>query len=74
MIVAYPGFDLLLSNGNLKKEVKDLWSKLPTFKRLMDGVPTLHIPLQKEAITKALSNSNFSLSTKCKPSIYRYDE
>lgn len=74
VIVAYPGFNLLLKNGSLKKEVKDLWDKLPAFKRLMGGVPTLHVPLQKDAITKALSNSNFSFSTKCEPSIYRYEE
>lgn len=74
VIVAYPGFDSLLTSGSLKKEVKDLWAKLPTFKKLMGGVPTLHVPLQKAAIKKALTNSSFVVSTKCEANIYRYDE
>ncbi|MEB0009847.1 hypothetical protein QN412_09845 [Pseudomonas sp. RTB3] len=74
VIVAYPGFDSLLADGSLKKEVKNLWAKLPTFKSLMGSVPTLHVPLQKELIKKALTSSNFVVATKCEPNIYRYDE
>lgn len=74
VIVVYPGFDSLLTSGSLKKEVKELWGKLPTFKKLMGSVPTLHVPLQKDAIQKALNNSNFCISKKCEPKIYRYTE
>ena len=49
VIVAYPRSDSLLERGCLKK-LKNLWVRLSTFKRFMGGVPTLHVPLQKNLI------------------------
>ncbi|MFC0180117.1 TIR domain-containing protein [Thorsellia kenyensis] len=75
VIVIYPEFDSkegLLSNGSLKKCVKDLWDKLPIFRDSMNKVPTLHIPFKKEIIENALNNSNFMLSTKTSPNFYWY--
>lgn len=74
VIVAYPDFDLLLKDGVLAKEVKALWERLPTFKKLMGNVPTLHVPLKKEQIEKALIHPGFAVATKCAPSVYRYSE
>lgn len=74
VIVVYPEFQSLLTNRKLKLQIKNLWEKLPTFKNLMSEVPTLHIPLQKEAVKKALNNKDFIVSSKCTPGIYRYNE
>lgn len=66
VIVIYPEYstkDALLSNGALKQEVKDLWSKLPIFRDSMGSVPTLHVPLTKDLITQSLSNKNFELGS-----------
>lgn len=78
VIVVYPDYsqesDLLDNNGNLKQEVKDLWENLPKFRDLMSNVPTLHIPMNKEIIDKALSNINYTIQNKhnCKNECYVY--
>lgn len=75
VVVVYPDFKTnasLLLNGALSEGVKELWSRLPAFKRLMPNFPTLHIPLNQEAIVSALTNSDFSLISKTTPDIYRY--
>lgn len=75
VIVVCPNFKTkatLLLNGALSEDVKELWSRLPTFKSIMPNVPTLHILLNQETIVSALTNSDFSLVSKAKPDIYRY--
>jgi hypothetical protein len=66
IIVVYPDYgteESLHKDGVLKKEIKDLWDKLPIFRDSMSKVPTLHIPNKKEIIKKSLLNSNFMLGT-----------
>lgn len=57
IIVIYPDYhnngDILDGNGNLKIEIERLWNNLPSFKNNMDKIPTLHIPMNKDIITKA---------------------
>ena len=76
VIVIYPEYktikSLCDSNGKLNKSVKLLWDNLPIFRDSMLTVPTLHIPLDKELITKALNNKNFAVQNKCTSGIYRY--
>jgi len=75
IIVVYPEYDTkesLLTNGNLKQSVKNLWDKLPIFRDLMSSVPTLHIPFKKDIIEMSLNNKDFMLATKTTPDIYRY--
>lgn len=74
-IVIYPDYKTrneLLSNGNLKQSVKDLWSIVPAFRGHMNNVPTLHIPLHKETVASALSNAGFMFNSKIAADIYRY--
>ncbi|MFC0323682.1 TIR domain-containing protein [Gallibacterium melopsittaci] len=70
VIVIYPDYkeknDLLSGNGNLRQEIKDLWNKLPSFDKLMHNVPTLHIPMNKKIIYKALSITDFTIQFKNK--------
>lgn len=75
VIVIYPEYtakESLLVNGSLKKAVKDLWGKVPIFASSIGNVPTLHVPMKKDLIRAALKDQNFMLSTKTKPTVYRY--
>lgn len=76
VIVIYPEYDSkesLLTNGNLKTSVKNLWNKLPIFRDSMGKVPTLHVPLKQSLIKSALNNTDFMLATKVDPGIFRYN-
>ena len=76
VIVIYPEYDSkesLLTNGNLKTSVKNLWDKLPIFRDSMGEVPTLHVPLKQNLIKSALNDTDFMLATKVDPGIFRYN-
>ena len=75
VIVIYPEYNTagsLLTNGNLKSAVKDLWNKLPVFRDSMSSVPTLHVPLDKDLITRALNDTGFTVNGKVDSGVYRY--
>lgn len=71
VIVVYPDFCPILSDGNLDRRAIGLWDKLPTFKRLMDRVPTIHIPMKKESVAAALNAPDFMVGSKCIAGRYR---
>lgn len=71
VIVVYPDFDPILSNGNFNPRVFALWDALPAFKRLMDDVPTVHVPMRKGSIARALESSNYQVQTKAASGRYR---
>lgn len=75
VIVIYPDFkektDIGGSNG-IKKQVKDLWEKLPVFKDNMYKVATLHVPYKKELIQSALGDDDFKVQTMAKAESYYY--
>ena len=56
----------IVSNGQLSNRVNLLWDKLPILKEAMTKVPTLHIPMKKEYIETALSNSELTVQNKGK--------
>ena len=69
IIVVYPEFseksDIInCEKKTFKKQVKELWDKLPVLRDSMDEVPTLHIPNKKSEIEKALKNEGFMVGTK----------
>lgn len=77
VIVVYPEFseksDIInCTSKTIKKQIIDLWDKLPVFRDSMKSVPTLHIPFKKEIIKSALNNTDFMVNTKCKADIYFY--
>ena len=75
VIVVYPEYstkDGLLLNGSLKPAIKGLWRRLPIFENLMNTVPTLHVPLNKETIKAALQSNEFVIGSKKAPGIYKY--
>lgn len=71
VIVVYPDFDPISYDGSFNYRVTGLWDKLPVFKRLMDKVPTLHIPMKKESLTQALNSPSYMVSSKCSPGCYK---
>lgn len=66
VIVIYPDFkeksDICCSTG-IRKQVKDLWDKLPVFRNSMNEVATLHVPYKKSLITSALKDDDFKVQT-----------
>jgi hypothetical protein len=69
VIVIYPEYseksDIInCESKTIKKKIKDLWDNLPIFRDSMDNVPTLHIPLNKTLIEKALKDSDLMVATK----------
>ena len=77
VIVIYPEYseksDIInCESKSFKKQITDLWDKLPIFKNSMNKVPTLHIPMKKSEIEKALKNKGFMVNTKKKAGTYFY--
>lgn len=80
IIVIYPEFseksDIVTENGTengtIRKQVKDLWEKLPIFKSSKSEVPVIHVPMKKDLIKKALEDKDFQVTTKCSPNDYFY--
>jgi hypothetical protein len=75
VIVIYPEYstkESLLVNGSLKQAVKNLWGNLPIFRDSMGKVPTLHVPIDKDLIKRALQNSDFMVGSKGSPDFYWY--
>jgi hypothetical protein len=78
VIVVYPEFEeksdiILCQSNSIRKQISDLWDKLPVFRDSKYKVPTMHIPNKKSLITSALKDSDFMIDTKCSPSNYFYN-
>lgn len=75
VIVIYPDFkeksDIAGKYG-IKKQVKDLWDKLPKFRDSISEVATLHVPYKKELITSALKDPDFKVQSMVDPKQYYY--
>lgn len=76
VIVVYPDFseksDVIDTDGQFKRQVINLWDKLPIFRNNMNKVATLHIPLKKDLIKKALYDESFEVGTMTKIAKYYY--
>lgn len=75
IIVIYPDFkeksDISCSTG-IKKQVKDLWDKLPMFRDNMDKVATIHVPYKKTLIMNALKDPDFKIQSMAEAKSYYY--
>ena len=75
VIVIYPDFndksDIWCLTG-MRKQVENLWDKLPKFRDNMDKVATLHVPYKKALITSALKDPDFKVQTMTDAGQYHY--
>lgn len=75
VIIIYPDFkeksDICCSTG-IRKQVMNLWDKIPKFRDDMDKVATLHVPYKKNLIVSALEDSGFKVQTMTNPGQYYY--
>lgn len=75
VIVVYPDYrekSQIANKDGIKEDVKKLWDLLPTFRDNMGKVPTIHIPLKKELIVKALTDDDLKVQTKTANSCWYY--
>lgn len=71
VIVVYPGINPITFGGGLSDKAIRRWGRVPSFEGNMHQIPTLHIPMDKEALRQALSNPNYMVQTKINPGKYR---
>ena len=75
VIVIYPDFkeksDICCTTG-IRKQVKDLWDKLPMFRDSMSKVATLHVPYKKSLIVSDLNDDHFKDQTMADATAYYY--
>ena len=67
VIVVYPEFTdkaEIAESGKIKQHIRRLWDNLPRFRDQMDDVPTIHVPLDKSLISKALRDSDLTVQHK----------
>ena len=77
VIVVYPDFskesDIIdCDSKTIRKQIKDLWDKLPKFRDSMTDVPTLHLPKSQSLIKKALQDDDFKVQTKGESKVFFY--
>ena len=77
VIVVYPDFsqesDIIgCESKTIRKQVRDLWDKLPRFRDAMADVPTVHVPNRQSLIKKALQDDDFKVQTKGKSGVFFY--
>lgn len=75
VIIVYPDYETkesLITGGKLKQEIRELWNNLPILRDSISKVPSIHIPMKKELISKALEDKDFMVNTKTTATIYFY--
>ena len=75
VIVVYTDYCLnsTIKKGNTPNDLaKALWDKLPVFRDNRHKVPTAHVPMDKEYITKALNDPDFTIQKKSTCYCYCY--
>ena len=77
VIVVYPEYgeksDIInCLSETIRKQIIDLWDKLPLFRDSKHNVPILHIPNKKILIRSALNDPDFMLASKCNAGDFFY--
>ena len=75
VIVVYPNFSeksdiIVCKTKAIRRQVKDLWDKLPRSRDSMVEVPTIHVPNKKALIRKALEDDGFNVHKRRDPGVY----
>lgn len=77
VIVVYPDYSqksdiIVCKSRQIRKQIRDLWGKVPKFRDSMRKVPTLHVPNKKNLIRRALGDNDFSVQHKAETGIFFY--
>lgn len=75
IIIIYPDLQEVIdikNNNQFTFQVRDLWNRLPILRDHMNKILTLHIPLKKEIISKALLDDRFVVGYSLNPAPYFY--
>lgn len=75
VIVVYPDFKTesdIVANGSISANVSALWNSVPTFRDSRKDVPVIHVPMKKDRIRQALSDTDFMLNSKGAANDYWY--
>ena len=67
IIIVYPDFTIaseIAHDRNIHQRIKSLWDKLPLFRDNMHKVPTVHVPNNKDLISRALNDTDFTIQHK----------
>lgn len=74
VIVVYPELSKteIAVDRVIKRAVERLWDNLPIFRDNFRDVPTCHVPLDKELITYALNDKDFTIQGKSKNYLWSY--
>jgi hypothetical protein len=74
VIVIYPEYSEksdVADSAGIRQNIKNLWNKVPTFKKYMYDVATIHVPMKQSVIRSALNDEDVMIST-MKPGTYYY--
>lgn len=66
VIVIYPEYSEKMDVANsagIKQNIKNLWDRVPTFKKYMYTVATIHIPMEQSIIISALKDEDVMINT-----------
>lgn len=74
VIVVYPELTQteISVERNIKWAAERLWNNLPVFRDNFRNVPTCHVPLNKELITRALNDRDFTIQGKSHNYLWSY--
>jgi len=77
VIVVYPEYseksDIInCKSETFRKQITELWDKLPIFRDSMLNVPTIHIPNKKILIRNSLNDPDFMVASKADATRYYY--
>lgn len=66
VIVIYPDYaekTHIADAYGIKQNIKNLWSKVPTFQKYMNDVATIHVPMKQTLISYALKDEDVMVNT-----------
>ena len=74
VIVVYPDLSKteIAVDRKIKRAAEKLWDNLPIFRDNFRSVPTCHVPLDKDLITRALNDKDFTIQGKTSNFLWSY--
>lgn len=76
LIIVYPELSNweIGSGYDVGERAMKYWEKLPCLKKIIRSVPSVHVPLEKDRIQKALEDTDFMIQHKHSNFCWRYSD